>query len=235
MTVESVSQGDASGASPRASRRLERRHRRALAMIGVAALCVGTLSSGGFGDARPYVDNNQTTNLAALNVSVGNQAAVSFTTSISNLYPDDATATDNVPTDAWEDRVVRVTNTSPVVTTLSLQVSASAGGATPLIADATAGARIQVWRCRSGATDTPIDYVQALADDAPTCSGSEQSLLAESDLPLASSTLLASLPANTNANLRIRIRLPQDAPDTVQNNSATLVFTARLSRAGGAV
>jgi hypothetical protein len=205
-------------------------------MTGVAALCVGTLSSGGFGDSRPYVDNNQTTNLAALNVSVGNQAAVSFTTSISNLYPDDATATDNVPTDAWEDRVVRVTNTSALPTTLSLAVTASAGGATPLIAEATDGARIQVWRCRSGATDTPVDYVQALADDVATCSGAEQSLLAESDLPLANSTLLATLPSTTNVNLRIRIRLPQSAPDTAQNNSATLVFTVRLApRTGGAV
>jgi hypothetical protein len=207
-----------------------------------AAFSLVTLSSGGFGDARPYVQPVQQTNSAALSVAVSNQSgAATFTTTISNLFPDDSNATDNTPTDAWDDRVVQVVNTTNAPTTMSLGVTAGSlsGGADAteqIISDGSNGARIQVWRCRVGVTDTPADYTQAVADNAAVCGAAEQSLLAEADLPLADSALIATLPANTNVNLRIRIRLPEAASNLAQGDSAALTFTVRLTpRTAGAV
>jgi hypothetical protein len=210
----------------------------ALTTAGLVALAVWLVGSGvlaGFPGKKTVSGATNTSGVVKL--TVGNGAAVPFTTAISNLTPDDATATDNLPLAAFDDRIVQITNTSTVTSALKLAVAATEPGAPSLVSDTTNGLRIAAWRCTvSGADPSPAAYAQATSDAVPSCAGTETSLLADSDLPLATTTLVASQAAGKNVNLRLRVRLPQNAPVTYAGQSTSLTLTFSLAqRSGGNV
>jgi hypothetical protein len=218
------------------------RKRRKPWWIGVVAVGGVVFIGGGFGAFSPFANRSTPVDSGTVSLTLSNEGgAASFATAISGLLPDDATATDDTPTDAWDERVIAITNTSNVDTSflLGIGVSSTSGGADATEAMFTTaspdGVTVQVWRCRNGAGQA-VAYTQTTANDRAVCSATEDVLIAETDLPLVETTALGLVPVGQNLSVRVRVRLPQSAPSLAQGDGGILTLTAALrQRDGGAV